>query len=248
MAADEASANEIMNEVISRLEAIGVDVYEMIAKAMDVESIIAAAEKRAEEAVKAFMATDLDAVKEQVEATLNGIEVKNLSINGAGPIEEGVYTVSVIGYRENYKLAAARGSIEIHEHDWVAANCTTPKTCEECKETEGEALGHDWGDWVTKIEPTKLFKGKQRRDCNRCDEFETRELDKLPAGGNTASGSSNDKGTELEGVYEAPTAPSAPAATAGASTGDSANILGYVSLFVAAGAAMVLLFFKKKRA
>ena len=69
-----------------------------------------------------------------------------------------------------------------------------------------------------------------------------------PAGGNSGSGSSNDKGTELEGVYKAPTAPSAPAATAGASTGDSANILGYVSLFVAAGAAMVLIFFKKKRA
>ncbi len=31
-------------------------------------------------------------------------------------------------------------------HDWVAANCTTPKTCkrEGCGKTEGEALGHSW--------------------------------------------------------------------------------------------------------
>lgn len=27
---------------------------------------------------------------------------------------------------------------------WNEANCTTPKTCAECGETEGEALGHSW--------------------------------------------------------------------------------------------------------
>ena len=29
-----------------------------------------------------------------------------------------------------------------HEHKWEEATCTSPKTCSECKETEGEALGH----------------------------------------------------------------------------------------------------------
>lgn len=29
-------------------------------------------------------------------------------------------------------------------HEWQDATCTTPKTCTECEETEGEALGHDW--------------------------------------------------------------------------------------------------------
>ncbi len=29
---------------------------------------------------------------------------------------------------------------------WNAANCETPKTCAECGETEGEALGHKWVD------------------------------------------------------------------------------------------------------
>lgn len=30
--------------------------------------------------------------------------------------------------------------------EWYAANCTAPKTCVECGETEGEALGHTWVD------------------------------------------------------------------------------------------------------
>lgn len=29
-----------------------------------------------------------------------------------------------------------------HEHEWVEATCTEPKTCSICGETEGEALGH----------------------------------------------------------------------------------------------------------
>lgn len=29
-------------------------------------------------------------------------------------------------------------------HDWAEANCVSPKTCRECGETEGEALGHVW--------------------------------------------------------------------------------------------------------
>lgn len=30
--------------------------------------------------------------------------------------------------------------------EWYAASCTDPKTCVECGETEGEALGHTWTD------------------------------------------------------------------------------------------------------
>lgn len=33
-----------------------------------------------------------------------------------------------------------------HEHTWQEANCTNPKTCPDCGETEGEALGHTWLD------------------------------------------------------------------------------------------------------
>ncbi len=30
------------------------------------------------------------------------------------------------------------------EHEWVDANCTAPKTCSLCEETEGAPLGHSW--------------------------------------------------------------------------------------------------------
>lgn len=36
--------------------------------------------------------------------------------------------------------------------EWYAATCTDPKTCVECGETEGEALGHTWTD-ATCTEP-----------------------------------------------------------------------------------------------
>ncbi len=33
-----------------------------------------------------------------------------------------------------------------HEHVWTPADCTTPATCTECGETEGEALGHSFAE------------------------------------------------------------------------------------------------------
>lgn len=47
-----------------------------------------------------------------------------------------------------------------HEHEWLEATCTEPKTCASCGETEGEALGHDW-DEATCI---------KRKTCRRCGE------------------------------------------------------------------------------
>ena len=32
----------------------------------------------------------------------------------------------------------------VHQHTWIEATCTTPMTCTECGETEGDALGHKW--------------------------------------------------------------------------------------------------------
>ncbi len=32
------------------------------------------------------------------------------------------------------------------KHQWVDANCTAPKTCSNCQETEDEPLGHNWLD------------------------------------------------------------------------------------------------------
>ena len=33
-----------------------------------------------------------------------------------------------------------------HTHEWIEANCNSPKRCESCGETEGEPLGHEWKD------------------------------------------------------------------------------------------------------
>lgn len=46
-----------------------------------------------------------------------------------------------------------------HE-EWTEANCTTPKTCVECGEIEGAALGHIWIPRTTEIPET----------CTRCGE------------------------------------------------------------------------------
>ena len=39
-------------------------------------------------------------------------------------------------------------------HSWVEAGCETPKTCSVCKLTEGEALGHSWEDATTEAPKT----------------------------------------------------------------------------------------------
>lgn len=53
-----------------------------------------------------------------------------------------------------------------HEHTWVDATCTEPKTCSECGETEGELLGHDWQE-ATCTEP---------KTCTVCGETEGEAL------------------------------------------------------------------------
>lgn len=45
-------------------------------------------------------------------------------------------------------------------HTWTAATCTAPKTCEVCNATEGEAKGHTWED-ATCLVPMK---------CSTCHE------------------------------------------------------------------------------
>jgi hypothetical protein len=49
-------------------------------------------------------------------------------------------------------------------HSWTDANCTDPKTCSVCKATEGEPLGHVWGE---SCDPT----------CNRAGCEEVRKAD-----------------------------------------------------------------------
>lgn len=52
------------------------------------------------------------------------------------------------------------------EHEWAEATCRTPKTCNLCRETEGEALGHTWAE-VTCAAP---------KTCTACGETEGEAL------------------------------------------------------------------------
>ncbi len=51
-------------------------------------------------------------------------------------------------------------------HNWVEADCLTPKTCADCGETEGEALGHDWAEATC----------EEAKTCARCAEAEGEAL------------------------------------------------------------------------
>lgn len=52
------------------------------------------------------------------------------------------------------------------KHEWIDADCTTPKTCELCDETEGEALGHKWLDATC----------TNAKVCRNCDEVDGEAL------------------------------------------------------------------------
>lgn len=54
-----------------------------------------------------------------------------------------------------------------HEHTWVEASCTEPKTCSECGETEGEPLEHSWVE-ATCAEP---------KHCSECGVTEGEPLE-----------------------------------------------------------------------
>ena len=65
------------------------------------------------------------------------------------------------------------------EHDWVDANCTTPKTCSKCGATEGEALGHDW-EIISEEEATCTADGSTTYECAACGEDKVEATPALP--------------------------------------------------------------------
>jgi hypothetical protein len=43
-------------------------------------------------------------------------------------------------------LSALASCKESHQHEWIDATCTTPKTCKTCQATEGNAKGHTYAE------------------------------------------------------------------------------------------------------
>lgn len=60
------------------------------------------------------------------------------------------------------------------QHEWIAADCLTPKTCARCEETEGEVLGHSWAEASCAVPKT----------CTICAETEGETLAHTFTGGN----------------------------------------------------------------
>ena len=81
-----------------------------------------------------------------------------------------------------------------HTHDYsqiepvtVAATCTEAGyieytcVCGECYREDVEALGHSYGKWTVTKAATATAQGSKRRDCTRCDHYQTAVIPKLPA-------------------------------------------------------------------
>ena len=71
-----------------------------------------------------------------------------------------VFAFLLVGtYNSWPKVVNASGG---HVHHYSSATCTTPKECD-CGETTGEALGHDWSDYVQNSTSTGHYE-----KCYRC--------------------------------------------------------------------------------
>ena len=90
-----------------------------------------------------------------------------------------------------------------------AATCTQPghtgiTRCDACGEVidEGSVIpkkGHDFGSWTQSVEPSCTEQGEERRNCNNCDEFETRPLDTVPHTDSNNDGICDIGGESLDG-------------------------------------------------
>ena len=68
-----------------------------------------------------------------------------------------------------------------HEHTWISANCTLPRTCSECGETEGMPLGHNYKEATCETaktcytcnstEGSPLGHNYVRDVCTTCDQI-----------------------------------------------------------------------------
>ncbi|MBR2570550.1 MAG: hypothetical protein IKE30_00240 [Clostridia bacterium] len=82
-----------------------------------------------------------------------------------------------------------------HIHTWREATCTEPKTCTECGETEGEALGHQWGEGKVIQEATCRTAGVKSYTCVRCGTVREENFGKNPE--------NHSGGTEVESRVDA---------------------------------------------
>ncbi len=102
-------------------------------------------------------------------STLPNFDVSKVVEVVGGTIEGNILTAEdeAVGYYYDCGLGAAVGFVLVIEnfceHDWTEASCTEAKTCSLCGASEGEALGHDLGEWE------EVDEENMRRECSRCE-------------------------------------------------------------------------------
>ncbi len=58
-------------------------------------------------------------------------------------------------------------------HGYNDADCTTPRTCDTCGATDGNALGHSYTNYISNNDATCTADGTKTAKCDRCTETDT---------------------------------------------------------------------------
>ncbi|MBQ9180227.1 MAG: hypothetical protein IJ132_05440, partial [Firmicutes bacterium] len=141
---------------------------------------------------------DLDA--SYVQAIIKREEATGETTSEARPLDPRATTItpSVLKYGTDevnirYMFEGATASIDYDvtvAHDWKEATCTESKTCKSCGTTEGEALGHKYGDW------TKLDANQHQRVCEHDANHIEKGNHKWDAGKVTTPATTTEKGVK----------------------------------------------------
>lgn len=68
------------------------------------------------------------------------------------------------------EIIVAQEKVPMLEHTYTAATCEKPATCTVCGKTNGNPLEHNFGEWI------KVSEGLEKRECQNCSHFETKEI------------------------------------------------------------------------
>ena len=61
-------------------------------------------------------------------------------------------------------------------HSWIDATCTEPKQCTVCQQTEGDVLGHTYGEAIVTRETSCSLPGIKTLACTMCDITKEEEI------------------------------------------------------------------------
>ena len=127
-----------------------------------------------------------EVLKQQIVTETLGHDYDSI-VTEASCLEGGytVHTCARCGESYTDSKTEALGHLEVID-EAVEASCTETgftegSHCERCNEVlkeqaVTETLGHDYDSWTTEIEATHETEGLERRDCARCDAYETRSV------------------------------------------------------------------------